>query len=203
MARCPRVTAHVILGGAPQTEGPRILGAPETSRTDPHSMTLLLAVVGATIAALIELTVAPYFRLGGAQPHVVLVLAVVVTVAIGFEAGIAWAFVGGVLLDVLAQRPLGSTAFALLLAVGGATAIAALSSRLRPIVPIVAIPVLSFMYSMSIYVTYSALRAQIPASDPAAVLVPGIAYDTVLAALVGPLAIAVRDRRGEQERVDW
>jgi len=165
-------------------------------------MTLLLAVVGATFASLVELTVGPYFRFDGAQPHLVLVLAVLVTVIVGFEAGVAWAFVGGVLLDVLAQRPLGSTAFALLLAVGGATILAGLLSRLRPVVPVIAVLALSFVYSMSIYVTYGALRAQIPVDDPAALLVPGIVYDTFLAALIGPLAVAIHDRR-EPERVDW
>jgi len=166
-------------------------------------MTLLLAVVGATFASLVELTVGPYFRFGGAQPHLVLVLAVLVTVIVGFEAGVVWAFVGGVLLDVLAQRPLGSSAFALLLAVGGATILAGLLARLRPVVPVIAVLALSFVYSMSIYVTYGALRAQIPVDDPAALLVPGIVYDTFLAALIGPLAVAIHDRRGEPERVDW
>ena len=92
--------------------------AEETTRP----MTLLLAAVGAVVTALIELTVVPYLRIGSAQPHPVLVLAVIVTIAIGVEAGLVWAFVGGLALDVLAQRPLGSTAFALLLCVG-ATAI--------------------------------------------------------------------------------
>ena len=84
-------------------------------------MTLLLAAVGATVAALFELTVTTYLRVGGVQPHLVLVLAVIVTIAVGLEAGLVWAFVGGLALDVLAQRPLGSTAFALLLCVGGAS----------------------------------------------------------------------------------
>jgi hypothetical protein len=34
-------------------------------------------------------------------------------------------------------------------------------------------------------------------------VVPSAIYDAVLAALVGPLTIAVHDRRMEQERVDW
>ena len=82
-------------------------------------MTLLLAAVGATVTALLELTVGPYLRIGTAEPHLVLVLGIVVTVPIGLEAGLVWAFVGGLVLDVLAQRPLGSTSFALLLCVGG------------------------------------------------------------------------------------
>ncbi len=101
-------------------------------------MTLLLAAVGATVAALFELTVTTYLRVGGVQPHLVLVLAITVTIAVGLDAGLVWAFVGGLALDVLAQRPLGSTAFALLLCVGGASLFGRLFSRLRPLAPIIA-----------------------------------------------------------------
>ena len=166
-------------------------------------MTLLLAAVGATVAALFELTVAPYLRVGDAQPHLVLVLAVVVTVAVGFESGLVWAFIGGLLLDVLAQRPIGSTAFALLLCVGGATVLTRILSRVRPLVPIAAVFLLSLAYSMTIYVTLSALLGPVQVDDPIGVLIPGAVYDTVVAALIGPLAVALHDRRADQERIDW
>ena len=106
-------------------------------------MTLLLAAVGATGAALFELTVGPYLRIGDAQPHFVLVLGVVLTIAVGLEAGLVWAFVGGLALDVLAQRPLGSTSFALLLCMGGAFVFGRAFARVRPIAPIIAVAVLS------------------------------------------------------------
>ena len=167
-------------------------------------MTLLLAAVGAVVTALIELTVGPYLRVGDAQPHLVLVLGVVLTIAVGFEAGVVWAFVGGLALDVLApDRPLGSTSFALLLCVGGAWVLARSLPRLRPIVPIVAVFVLSLGYSMILYVTFGALGTTIPTTDPLGAVFPSAIYDAVLAAIVGPLAIAVHDRRMEQERVDW
>lgn len=73
-----------------------------------------LAAVVATGAALLETTVGPHVAVGGGGPHLVLVLGVVWTVAAGVESGLAWAFAGGLALDVLAQRPLGSSAFALL-----------------------------------------------------------------------------------------
>src|SRR3970040_1678237 len=98
-------------------------------------MTLLLAAVGATVTALLELSVGPYLRVATSQPHLVLVLGVVVTIAIGLETGLAWGFIGGLALDVLAQRPLGSTAFALLLCVGGANLLARLVTGLRPALP--------------------------------------------------------------------
>ena len=166
-------------------------------------MTLLLAAVGAVVTALLELTVGPYLRIGDAQPHLVLVLGVVVTIAVGLEAGLVWAFVGGLALDVLADRPLGSSAFALLLCVGGASVLARSFARLRPIIPIVAVFVLSLAYSMILYVTFGALGAPIPLDDPLGAMLPGAIYDAVLAAVIGPLAIAVHDRRVAQERVDW
>ena len=166
-------------------------------------MTLLLAAVGATVTALLELSVGPYLRVGTSQPHLVLVLGVVVTIAVGLEAGLVWAFLGGIVLDVLAQRPLGSTAFALLLCVGGAYVASHLVARLRPILPIPATFFLSLLYSMTLFLAFNALRATIPVADPFGAILPGAVYDAVLGALIGPLSISIRDRRAEMERVDW
>lgn len=166
-------------------------------------MTLLLAAVGAVVTALLELTVGPYLRIGEAQPHPVLVLGIVLTIAVGVDAGLVWAFVGGLGLDVLAQRPLGSSAFALLLCVGGASILARSFARLRPIVPIGAVFILSLGYSMILFLAFGTLGAPLPVADPLPVVLPGAVYDAVLAALVGPLVIAVHDRRIDQERVDW
>jgi rod shape-determining protein MreD len=166
-------------------------------------MTLLLAAVGAVVTALLELTVGPYLRIGDATPNLVLVFAVVVTIAVGLEAGLVWAFVGGLALDVIAQRPLGSSSFALLLCVGGASILARSFARLRPIVPIGAVFVLSIGYSMILFLTFGALGAPLPVADPLSTVLPSAVYDAVLAAIVGPLVIAVHDRRMDQERVDW
>ncbi len=165
-------------------------------------MTLLFAAFGATVAALLESSVVPYLRLGDSQPHLVFVFAVIVTVVGGFDRGLVWAFVGGLLLDVLTQRPLGISAFALLLSVGGVAVLGRLLSRARPLLPIVATLLLSFVYSMSLYLTFAALRGS-PPGDPLGLFLPGVAYDTLIAALLGPLLVAVADRRAESERVEW
>jgi rod shape-determining protein MreD len=166
-------------------------------------MILLLAAVGATVAALVESTVVPYLKIGESQPHLVFVLAVIVTAVGGVDRGLTWAFVGGLVLDSLTQRPIGSTAFALILCVGATSIIARGLKRLRPIVPIVATLLLSLVFSMSVFLTYAALRGPIPAADPVSLLLPGAIYDVVVAVLVGPLAIAIADRRADAERVDW
>ena len=166
-------------------------------------MTLLLAAVGATVTALLELTVGPYLKVGTAEPHLVLVLGITVTVAIGLEAGLVWAFVGGLAIDVLAQRPLGSTSFALLICVGATSVLAGLLARFRLLVPILATLLLSLVYSMIHFVALNALVAPIPVTDPISLVLPSAIYDTVLAAVIGPLAIAIHDRRADVERMDW
>ena len=166
-------------------------------------MTLLLAAVGATVTALLELSVGPYLRVATTQPHIVLVLGVVVTIAVGLDAGLAWAFIGGLVLDILAQRPLGSTSFALLLCVGSASVLGRLVPHLRPIIPIPATFLLSLLYSMTLFVAFTTLRGTIPVADPGAAILPGAIFDAVLAALIGPLVIAIHDRRASEERVDW
>lgn len=166
-------------------------------------MTLLLAAFGATVIALVELTVGPYLRVGGAQPHLVLVVGIIVTVAMGLESGLVWAFVGGLALDVLAQRPLGSSAFALLLCVGATHLLARIFSRVRPIVPVIATALLGIAYSMILFIALNALAAPIPISDPVSLATPSAVYDVVLAALIGPLAIWIHDRRVEPDRLAW
>jgi cell shape-determining protein MreD len=82
------------------------------------------AAVGAGVAALFEATVASRFHIADAQLQIVLVLAIVITIAFSLESAMAWAFVGGVFVDLLVARPLGSAAFCLLIAVGGTAAMA-------------------------------------------------------------------------------
>jgi len=166
-------------------------------------MTFLLAAVGATVMALIELTVGPYLRIGAAEPHLVLVIGIVVTVALGLEVGLTWGFVGGLALDVLAQRPLGSTAFALLLCLGATDLAARFLAHVRPLVPIIVTFPISIAYSMILFVAFNALRTPIPLADPVGLIVPSAIYDLVLATIVGPLSISIHDRRGLVERTEW
>jgi rod shape-determining protein MreD len=166
-------------------------------------MTLLFAAFGGIVAALLESTVIPYLRIGDAQPHLLFVLAIIVTVVGGFDRGLVFAFVGGLFLDVFTQRPLGISAFALLLSVGGVALLSRVMSRARPLVPIVATALLSLVYSMSLFVTYSALQGASPSRDAVSFFLPSIAYDVVLAALLGPLLVSLADRRAEAERPEW
>jgi len=162
-------------------------------------MTLLVAAIAATVAAIVESTITPYLRVGDAQPHLVFVFAVVWTVAVGLDGGLVWAFVGGLALDTLEQRPLGTTAFALLIAVALTAAIARPLHRIRPVVAIVATALLSLLYSMTLILLFSVLRPAAALTDPLRLVAPSVVYDVVLAAIFGPLAVSIHDRFAQDE----
>ena len=128
-------------------------------------MSLLLAAIGATVIALVEATLGPYIVVGDAGPHPVLVGGVIWTIAAGIDRGITWAFVGGLVLDSLLGRPLGTSPFALLLAVGGAALIAQPFPRLRLVAPIVAVPAPQLCVSVVILGLTSASQPGVPTPD--------------------------------------
>jgi rod shape-determining protein MreD len=163
----------------------------------------VLAAVGAVVAALLELTIVPYLQIGGSQPDLVLVLAVIWTIVAGVEGGLAAAFIGGLTLDFLGPRPLGSTAFTLLIVVGCAVLIGRLLPGGRAVAAVFAVLVLSVVGSMLFLVVYGALRQPIPVVDPLGAVLPRAAYDAVIAALVAPIAVAIRNRRVDRDWVDW
>ena len=163
----------------------------------------LLAAVGATAAAIVELSLVPYLGVEGAHPHPVLVFGVIWTIASGLESGLAWAFVGGIALDSLGDRPLGSSSFALLVSVGGASLVGRSFIRIRPLAPIIAIPILSLVNSMILLALLSAIRPPVVVADPLATFMPGAVFDAMLGILFGPLIVSVRDRRTVEERLDW
>jgi rod shape-determining protein MreD len=167
-------------------------------------MSLLFAAIGATVIAVVEATLAQhYLKIGDAIPHPLLVGGVVWTIAAGIDRGITWAFVGGLVLDSLLVRPLGVSAFALLVATGGAALLAQPFPRLRLVAPVVAVPVLSLVSSLLILGLSAAATPGASIPDPVGLLLPGVLYDAVLGMFIGPIAVSLHDRRVATERVDW
>lgn len=166
-------------------------------------MHYIIAAAIAVVAALLEFTVAPYLKIGGATLHPVLVLGVSWAIAGGPEAGMAWAFVGGLTLDVLGQRPLGSSAFSLLIAIGIAAAIGSTFGRARIVAPVAATAVASALYSIVLLAVTTALTNTALPGSVLGLVVPAAAYDAVLALLIGPLAVATVTRWRNADRVTW
>ena len=166
-------------------------------------MSLTLAAVGAVVAAVLQLTIVPYLGIAGAYPDLVLVVAVIVTFTWGVEAGFTIAFVGGLMIDLLAPRPVGLTAFTLLVSTGLAAVIGRLVPRGRMIVPIAAVFVLSFVTDLLFLAMYSALRGKLEVADPASLILPGAIYSAAIAAVLTPAAVLLHNRFAERERVAW
>ena len=166
-------------------------------------MRLTLAAVGAVVAALLQLTIVPYLRIGDAQPDLVLVFAVIATTAGTVEAGLISAFIGGLVIDLLAPRPLGMTAFMLVVSVGIAALLGRALDRVRFVVPVAAVFVTSMLSSGLFLLLYGALREPIPVADPIRAMLPDAIYSTAVAAVVGPIAVVIRQRAAERERVAW
>jgi rod shape-determining protein MreD len=166
-------------------------------------MRLPLAVIGAVVAALIEASALPELFGPGGKPDLVLVLAVCVTVSIGVEDGLAWAFVGGLLLDVmLAGRPLGTTALACLVAVGLAAVAVRSAGTNRVVHAIVASGVLTLVFQGTVLAVLAATAAAPPAE-----IFPMIAFVALVNALLAvPVALLIRllqRRFGAEERELW
>jgi len=168
-------------------------------------LSLVLAAVGAAVAALIQSTVLPFGAAGAGGLDLVLVIAIVWTMALGLEGGLVWAFLGGLVIDVLLMRPLGLTAFIDLLAVGAAWVIGRFVVRALYPVIVVAATVLAALAAPLTVLLYQALR-DVPSSvDATAGLGRSTLLAAIVAALVAPLALAFarRARAEEAERVDW
>jgi rod shape-determining protein MreD len=168
-------------------------------------MSLVLAAVGAAVAALIQASILPFTAAGGAGLDLVLVLAVVWTMTVGLDGGLVWAFLGGLIIDVLLMRPLGLTAFVLLLAVGAAWLVGRISPRaFYPIVVATAAVTAGFASVLTI-VLFGVLRGLPAGVDPLSQAVPTTLLAGLVAALIAPVPLIIRRRRfgDETERVDW
>ena len=162
-------------------------------------MGLVLAAVGAWVAALIEITIASRFQIAGAQLQLLLVFAIVLTLESSFESGIVWAFVGGLFADVLGMRPLGTTVFALLIAVGAASLLGRLLSSIRPWDAVVSVVVLTPLYLLVVDMTTALLRPPAP-NLGLSTLVSAAAANTLLVIVVTAAVYVVRRRSEWRER---
>jgi rod shape-determining protein MreD len=166
-----------------------------------NPMQLTIAAVLAVVTALAEFGAAHYLQIGVALLHPVLVLGVVWSAAGTVEAGLAWCFTGGLALDIVSQRPLGSTAFSLLIAVRVGAVAAARLGALRLLAPIVAVAIASPLFTVLTLVTTALLTSAPLDASAFGVVIPSLIYDLVVAAVIGPLVMSIVLRRREVERI--
>ncbi len=76
-----------------------------------------LSIPVLAVAVILQSTVVPEFRFGGAMPDLVLLLVLAWSLMAGFEQGIIWAMVGGILQDLVSAAPVGTTSLSLVIVV--------------------------------------------------------------------------------------
>lgn len=166
-------------------------------------MRLALAAVTAVVAALLQASIVPYLRVAGATPDLVLVVVLLWGSFGVFDCAMTAAFIGGIVIDALLLRPLGSTSFVLLLAAAVVTSVSHTGARTRlPLLVITAV-VLAVATALLWNVVYGALAGPVPAPDPFGPAIPDAIYTTAIYVVILPIAILLRRRFGEQERVAW
>jgi rod shape-determining protein MreD len=167
-------------------------------------MGLLSTAVGAVVAAILEVSVLAQLQIAGIRPDLVLAVGIGVAMTMGFDAGIVWAFVGGLLLDVmLPERPIGSTTMAMLIAVGLSMVVARVVESPRLVVIGATAFGITFLYE-GLLTSILALASGVSMD---AVSLTSWAAVAVVSALVASLtAWVIRSlllRFGAFERVDW
>ena len=75
-------------------------------------MRLVLGVLIPLTAALLQGTVGPLIAVGGARPSLPILVAASWSVAVGAREGVWWAFLGGLVSDLISGGPLGAFALA-------------------------------------------------------------------------------------------
>ena len=161
------------------------------------------AAIGGALAALFEATVASRLHIADAQLQIVLVLAIVATIAFSFEAGMAVAFVGGLFADLLFVRPLGATPVCMLLAVAGTAAVAHYLQISKLLVSVLSVFVWTMGYLILSNWMIGLLR---PPTYPLHLtsLFWTALINAVLAGLALVIAAWIRGRwEGRRKAVDW
>jgi cell shape-determining protein MreD len=160
------------------------------------------AAVGAGVAALLDSTIVSRYQIVGAQLQMTLVFVIAATIVFGFQTGLSWALVGGLGLDFFALRPLGSTVFALLIAVALVMITEPILSRSRYAGCVIATLVVTPMFLVISSVTSGLTGASTPALHPTTLVAAGVA-NAALAALLSLLLIGIKRRAENRERVLW
>ncbi len=140
---------------------------------------------------------------GGVHPNFALVAVVLVTCVLGFDAGILWAFVAGMIANVMIPEPLGSIPLALLMAAVVAAGAQRLIGRLVWVAPVVAGALASIAADLVALGVMQLVGDSAAGGIPVALILPAAALN---AALVGILLFPARliaTRAGLLEPAPW
>lgn len=166
-------------------------------------MSIPLAAVGAVVVALLEVSVLPELTIAGVKPDLIFIFSVTATMMIGIEVGLTWAFVGGLMLDLLTPgRQLGATSLVLLLLAGVIIIVARFLPQRRVLVATGAVFILAWGFQVLEAFLLGATTGLDP-MDSWTSLLPIALVDAAIALPIAALMRVVWLRYGVTERLDW
>lgn len=166
-------------------------------------MTIPFAALFTILAALLETTVLPELPIAGAIADLVLICATCAAIILGIEDGLAAAFLGGLMIDLLVpDRPLGGATLSLLLVLSLAMIVARVGGSSRRWLAVAMTVILTPLLHGLMTVILVATEGVPLVFSPSAVLVAAF-MNGVIAIPVATLFTAIEHRFGTVERVDW
>jgi rod shape-determining protein MreD len=166
-------------------------------------LTLPFAALFTILAALIETTVLPELPIAGATADLVLICAGCAAIVLGIEDGLAAAFLGGLMIDLLVpDRPLGAATLALLLVLGLAMIVARVGGPSRRWLAVAMTVILTPLLHGLMAVILVATEG-VPLALSVTVVLVAAFMNGLIAIPVATLFAAIEHRFGTAERVDW
>lgn len=185
-------------GGAP-----RILAVPLYAALHGDLLISYLSPLFAVLIGIVHAGLAPVIVVGDVKPNLVLVAVVIVTCLAGFLPGIIWAFVAGLIANLLVGEPLGSIPIMLLIVsaivAGGGQVFGGLV-WIYPIVAVVAASIVADIGSLFISQLVTDAVAALP---PLNILLAAAVLNGVIVALLLYPARSLVRRYASHEAPAW
>jgi rod shape-determining protein MreD len=155
------------------------------------------------LVGIIHAGLSPVMVVAGVRPSLALVAVVLMTCVVGFEAGILWAFVAGVVANLMIPEPLGSIPLALLVVAAVAGATQRVIGRLVWVAPVVAAFAASIAADLVTLTVSRLVGEPLAAGAPFELVLPAAVLNAAIAGLLIVPARLIATRTGLIEPVTW
>ncbi|HEX2221674.1 MAG TPA: hypothetical protein VHK06_04045 [Candidatus Limnocylindria bacterium] len=158
-----------------------------------------IGVVLAVVAGVLHAALAPIIVIGGVKPNLVLAGAVVVTSRLGLMPGSAWAFVAGLVANLLGPQPLGSVPLTMLVVTALTAGLGRLLARMRWLHVVASALVGSIVAELFNLLVARMLGHPVDGAVPAALILTAALVNAALAALIAlPARLWIAARAPEE-----
>lgn len=153
-------------------------------------MGFYLAIPILLLASAIQSAVFPQFRIASGQPDLVFLLVVLWSANAKLDEAIFWAFVGGMMQDLLSILPLGASSFMLLVIVFAITTFSEQIYRINILILLLFVVVGNLLYQLFLQFVLSIMGNGISLLDALQyVITPSLVYNLII---LIPLYIIIR-----------